>query len=407
MSWTIEELEKKRQITDPLADETIAKIFKNDDVIAVNKFFRQLIKNTELPLEEMPSEIKEYLSKNSTFPSYTNWDLVKKGEKVFLDYGPEIGMMLMAKSLPTSYACAKGAEVLHSTGRLDETRTGGLEKFTRRLMETSQFVIDIGQSNGLSEGGKGIRSAQKVRLMHGSIRYFLKKKGWDVTKYDEPINQEDMAGTLMDFAVYPIEGLEQMGISVSSEEKEAYYHLWRVVGHFMGVQPDLIPETYAKGLELAHLILKHQVAPSEAGVELTDACIKFLQKITPGNIFDFYPSVLVRYLVGDKIADILQVKKNEEDLGKLMNRVAFFIFGTWTDLEDESLLIRKLSRKFNAHLLQGIINYFNHNKQINFEIPPSLRENWIEDPIKSNWEDLIATPSILSRRIAIQKKIKD
>lgn len=404
MSWTIEELEKKRQVMDPLADDTVAKIFNNNSTISVNKFFRQLVENNELPESEMPSEIKEYLSQNSSFPDYTNWDLIKKGEKVFLSYGPEIAMMLLTKSLPASYACRKGAEVLYQTGRLDETRTGGLEKFTRRLMETSQFVVDVLQENGLSEGGKGIRSAQKVRLMHAAIRYFLKKKDWDVAQYDEPINQEDMAGTLMDFAVYPIEGLEQIGITLSNDEKEAYFHVWRVIGHFMGVEAELIPKNYNDGSELGHLILKHQQAASEAGVELTKACIDFLERITPGNLFDFYPSVLVRYLLGDEIADILEIKKYPAGLGKVMNKVAFFIFDKWTDLEDDSLLIRKLSQKFSIHLLQGMINYFNNDKQIEFQIPPSLRKNWVQEPIQSDWKDVIYTPSILGYRGTIQKK---
>jgi len=395
--------EAKRKQTDPLADETISKIMEADATIAVNHFFRLLVENSELPLAEMPKQIKDYFAENSSFPDYTDWDLIKKGELFFATYGPEISMMLLAKSLPASYACRKGAEVLYRTGRLDENRDGGLNRFTRRLVETSQFVIDVMQSDGLGADGRGLRSVQKVRLMHASIRYFLRRKGWDVSEYDEPINQEDMAGTLMDFAVYPIEGLQEIGIDISTEEKEAYFHVWRVVGHFMGVDADLIPTNYADGYRLGHMILNHQKAPSEAGVELAEACIQFMEHITPGTMFDFYPSVLVRYLVGDEVADVLQIKKYKGDEGRLLNRIAFAVFDKWDDLKDNHEIVRRLARKFNNKLLEGMLNYLNNDKQVQFYIPPSLRQNWTQTPVPEVWENTLKTPALAGYRLAIQK----
>lgn len=108
--WTFEKLEAKRLQGDPLADETITKIMDSGDRGTVNKFFRQLTENDELPLDEMPPEIREYLDQNSTFPVYTDWDLIKRGEKFYQTYGVSLAIMLLCKSLPASYACRKGAD---------------------------------------------------------------------------------------------------------------------------------------------------------------------------------------------------------------------------------------------------------------------------------------------------------
>ena len=69
----------------------------------------------------------------------------------------------MCKSLPEAYVCANGAKVLYTTGRMTE-QSGNLNVFTRRLMETAQFVINVCSPGGLSDTGSGIITAQKVRL---------------------------------------------------------------------------------------------------------------------------------------------------------------------------------------------------------------------------------------------------
>src|SRR6201999_3276000 len=120
-------------------------------------------------------------------------------QEVFACYGPQICLCLLCKSLPEAYACAKGAQVLYRTGRLTD-QDGTMRTFTRRLMETSQFVVNVCIPGGLEPNGKGIVTSQKVRLIHAAIRYFIKKGEWDVATLGEPINQEDMAGTLQSFS---------------------------------------------------------------------------------------------------------------------------------------------------------------------------------------------------------------
>jgi hypothetical protein len=260
---------------------------------------------------------------------------------------------------------------------------------------------------GLSPEGTGIRTAQKVRLMHASIRYFIRQAGdWDAQVLGEPINQEDMAGTLMDFAVYPLEGMEQIGMDLSDEEKEGYYHVWRIIGHVMGVNPALIPPNFAEGSILGHAILDHQKRGSEAGRELTTACIDFLERITPGTLFDFYPQILVRYLIGNELADMTGVRDYPDSLEHLLEKLTVGVFGRVDKALDRNGIISRLAKRFNIKLLEGMVNYFNNDKQINFYIPPSLQENWFPKEREESWNNLASTPDIAGYRLALQKRTK-
>jgi hypothetical protein len=312
-------------------------------------------------------------------------------------------MTLLCKSLPASYACWRGAEVLHRTGRL-QLQNNSLAPFTRRLMETAQFVVDVMKPDGLSPEGRAIRTAQKVRLMHASIRYYLKQTGkWDTNVYNEPINQEDMLGTLLAFSTYTVEGLEQLNIHLTTEEKDAFIHIWNVIGIVMGVKEDLLPNNFEQASKIGHRILEHQKGESQAGKELTEACVAFVKNAVPGNFFDFFPVVLMRYFLGDEVSNILGISQYSPILEKILTSVCKHLFGKLDHVMDNHGMIRAIAQHFNRLFLQGLINFYNHDKQIGFQIPPSLTENWLAKD-KDLWENVWASPVILDYRAVIQRK---
>src|SRR3954454_6141105 len=91
------------------------------------------------------------------------------------------------------------------------------------------FLVDIMQAGGLTEpGGRGRRAIQKVRLMHGAVRKLAASAPTWKAEYGLPINQEDLAGTLMSFSWVVMDGLDKLGISLSDSDREAYLHCWLV-----------------------------------------------------------------------------------------------------------------------------------------------------------------------------------
>lgn len=418
--WSVEMLEEKRKHADPLADQVVTTIIKSGYEEKINEVFHTLIKNesfSENTFDAFPDEVKvplvNYFNVTKILPDWVDAAKVKQGEDLFSIYGPEISMLLNVKSLPLCYACSKGAKVLYMTGRLSDKR-GNIDPLARRLMETAQMIINAMAPDGLAPGGKGIVTMQKVRLIHASIRYFIKnpnlnKTGWDVEEYGEPINQQDMAGTLMSFAALILKGLDQLNISLTSTEQDAYMHCWRIVGHVMGVDEDLIPKNYADGWELGITIMKNQAAESDWGKELTDSCIKFLQYATPGNLFDDVPEYMIWYFVqdvsqaiGKDIAPMIGVEKTGGLKSTIILKLMKLIFKGVDEVEDHSKIIQKISGHFNRLILQGFLKHFNEGKNVHFYIPPSLQKNW---KLHEQWEDkAIIIPPILGNRITWQKR---
>jgi hypothetical protein len=142
-------------------------------------------------------------------------------------------------SLVGGFSAPKIIKVLDETGYL--TRSDRDETW-RRLNETIEMVLDcVCRDDGLEVGEAGWWAVLKVRMMHSRVRRrLLARSGaraWDAETYGVPINQEDMMGTLLSFSVNVIRSIQRTGAPwLSLREQEAYLHLWRYIGHLIGVQ---------------------------------------------------------------------------------------------------------------------------------------------------------------------------
>jgi hypothetical protein len=369
------DLQKFRQKTDPIADKVIEDIIASSGVESINELFSQLRDNTDIPQSNLHESVKIYFEQTKTLPDWIDQAKIKVGQAVFAEHGPQISLSLLCKSLPEAYACANGAKVLYATGRMTE-RNGSLEVFTRRLMETAQFVVNVCTPGGLDPKGNGIITAQKVRLIHAAIRFYIKRHEWPTAQYGEPINQQDMAGTLQSFSTLIIEGLEKMKLDLTEEQKEGYYHCWRVIGFIMGVEDELNPPTYSEGYALGQTILKSQIAPSKEGAILTRAVCDFMSDMLPGKIFKDMPEIIIRFLVGDKVANDLDLEDHKTLKSRLVPKLLDSVFLTIDEVENSSHFMKKLIEHMNLFLLQSMLTHFNENKKVRFYIPPNLREDW-------------------------------
>lgn len=288
--WTDSFLDQARLKGDPLADAAVATLYADGDIDAVNKLMRTLVMNDGLPPELLPPAVLEYLAKTSELPQM-DMAKIRTGEELFGLYGPECLMVLGFYSLPAAYAAAKGVQVLYRTAYL-------MKRPVRRVLETSQMVIDVMNRDGLGPNGKGIRTAQKVRLMHAAIRHLLThdpNSPWDPS-LGVPINQEDLAGTLMTFSFIVIEGLAQLDIKLTPEEQEAYLHAWLAVGEVMGIAPEMMPANIDEARELTYTIRKRQIAESPEGKAMTQALIEGMRTLVP-ELVGGLPASMIRFFL--------------------------------------------------------------------------------------------------------------
>ncbi len=131
-------------------------------------------------------------------------------------------MVLCCSALPFDYANARGVEVLN--------RTGFLNKQTNlRVAQTAQMIVDVLSPGGLGHDGRGVRSAQKVRLMHAAIRCLLlsdEKAPWDRQSLGTPSANSSSCIRSMSFSQVVLLGLRRLGLRLAPEDEQAYLTVW-------------------------------------------------------------------------------------------------------------------------------------------------------------------------------------
>jgi hypothetical protein len=293
-----------RQQTDPVADQVIEKIFAEGQAGAVNKLMASLSKNQSEPSAALPAPVVDFFNQTAHLPAWAEQKKMEKGARFFALHVQPILSILGSLSLPYCYAAADGAQVLYLSQRIrNDTR--------KRLADTGQFVLTVTAREAFSQRGNGIRTIQKVRLMHAAVRFHVwQSRQWN-DAWGKPVNQEDMAGTNLAFSYIVLEGLQKLGVYYSSEEAESYLHLLNVVGFVLGVDEKLLPASVKEAYTLCRMIEKRHFRKSVAGVELTRALLTCFDEISPNPALKAFNPSYMRFMLGDKVADLLEVPKSK------------------------------------------------------------------------------------------------
>jgi hypothetical protein len=298
--------------------------------------------------------------------------VLRRGERVFAEYGPEILMALGCYSLPAAYAANDGVRVLAQTGFLESAPT-------RRLVETAQMIVDVMRPGGLDPGGPGVRNARKVRLMHAAIRRLILAADppWDTARLGVPINQEDLAGTLCTFAWLPLDALERLGARVRRDDRDAYVRTWGVVGRILGLREELIPEDADAARALTARIQARQVQPelpNPDGRELTAALLAMMEAHVPVAALRFGPASLMRFFLPRRVADSLAIPRHAT--GDAIVRCGALVASWVGALLSATHLERRFFRGFNLLLIQAVLAAERGGKRPEFDLPLSLRGRW-------------------------------
>jgi len=366
--WNDAMLDEMRQRGDDEADAVIAEVFADGDLAAVQKVLNTLVLNDEPPPGSLPAVVREY-SQHGFKIDPNDLPRATRGEDLFAEHGPEMLMILLFYSLPSSYAGRNGVQVLYRTAYLTK-------KPRRRMVETCQMIIDVMAPGGLAAGGRGVRSAQKVRLMHAAIRHLLlndPNHPWDTKTLGVPINQEDLAGTLTPFSWAIIDGLHKLGVEPGKEAEEAYLDAWRVVGRIMGISPLLLPANMDEAFELGQLIFNRQCKESAEGRAMTAALLEAVEENLP-SIFHGVPASMVRFFLRSDVCDWLDVPHHP--LEEHLVRIGARLTGELDKLLLASQRRAAFLRLFSMQVIQWLINVDRGGKRVKFHIPSSIHERW-------------------------------
>ncbi|MTE22358.1 DUF2236 domain-containing protein [Streptomyces sp. TRM43335] len=366
MTYTDASMDALRPIGDELADATVAALFERGEVGKFNTLMRYVsTTGQELP-EGLPDVAREYLHVTSAPPSWVDWDEMERARLFFIDNNVHISTALSFASMPVSYALPHVARLLSATHALKYP--------SKRMAETGQFTVYLMQPDAFEAGSRFVPAAQKVRLLHASIRHHLKREDrWDTASLGTPICQEDMIGGQMVFSLLVLDSLHRLGVHMSTEGAEAYFYAWRVVGAMLGVDQGAVPKDLDSARRFLDLYMVRHMGPSEEGVHLTRQLIDLYEEVVPGTFFDPIVSALIRHLIGDTCADWLNVPRSPWDT---VAKAAPVLLGVLETVEDRSPLGAWALDRL-GHLVTLLeLSSLTRGRVMHYAIPEQLKKDY-------------------------------
>jgi len=364
--WSPEQLEPYRLIGDPRVDAILDELEREGRPLCPEQDLLELARKAS-PNGSRASDkrLAAFWKHHQELPKWVNIDQLSRGQEVFISYAPAASLSLYYRCLVPGFSIPRIAKVIQSTGYL----TSRPDQVLHRLVDTGELTascIGLGVDS-LLPGGVGFITALQVRVLHAKVRRaLLKKKDWDTQKYGVPINQEDMAATLLAFSVNVLFGIDFLaGSMLSRQERLDYLALWRYIGWLLGIETDGLvqglpaldpcgpgpysasPDPIMHSQSLLQSAIFHLLQPDELSVSIAHHLLKISdRKPAPGSDVDidaFYKSELFYYrayqcrrFIGDPLANALELPYHPNIWTRtklrLKSNVMLFLFRLYTQI---------------------------------------------------------------------------
>jgi hypothetical protein len=310
---------------------------------AVNRVFEDWKDNAGIaawtPRPDTPPEVARavgaFLREAPGLPAWADPAKIARAEALFMDQGVLSCLLLFCASLPECYVIPDLSQALHATGQLEQHTE-------YRIRATAAMIFPVMMEGGLTrpEGG-GLAQVLKVRLIHATIRHLILRgrpedaaaavgdrrrqpdvlvlpplaarphakamhhalfaHGWNVGKDGLPVNQEELAYTLLTFHYVVLRGLRRLGLRLPRADEEAYLHAWNVMGHVLGIRDDLMAHTMDDAQALfARMQARGRADPfaPDPRPHLGRALMQSMETLIPLRMAKPLPTLLTRHLCG-------------------------------------------------------------------------------------------------------------
>lgn len=293
---------------DPLADAVV-----NDPAgPASARAVRAALENGVRTATEVPRTAAALLAHLAEEPDWLERERLDRASDVLVRYSAQWGLVLGAASLLAGADNSVAAKPLLLTGRY------GNEPAVRSI-EVGDWLSEVVRPGGMAIDGPGFQRTARVRLIHAHVRRHIVRSGsWDEEAWGVPVPQPYMAFTLAEFGHISLAAMEQLGVRLREDELEDIYHLWRYVGHVIGVEPALNPASEADHVRIEELYALTSPGPDEYSREFVAALTEEylapqLATVMPGPSRWTVPAAvwlmygMSRVFLGDRRADALGI----------------------------------------------------------------------------------------------------
>lgn len=352
-----------RGVTDPVADTVVGPYMRGEvDRAALDRVLAEL-GHSDDPAD-CPPGLAAYLDASARMPFWADPALIVAGQALFVRHAPVVILALFTAALPRMYSLRDGVQVLALSARLS-SHTG------RRVVETAQFLIDVLTPGELLDGGRGLHTLQKVRLVHGAVRHHARASSkWDPA-WGEPINQQDQLSVALQLSVGLLDGMRRLDVDFTADEVHAFVHTWCVVAAMLGVDDRWLPRTGPEAEALWRRITALQQGATPEGRLLTGHLLDYMQEILGGlKLGRGAAEALMVESLGPETAALLGVEASTLQRAAL---APLKVLSLVRDrLGDHSGLIGRLQGKAGTALLQRLVQVFSAGQAVDFVVPDTL-----------------------------------
>lgn len=380
-------LDRLRDQADPLADNAVGAYFWSLDQTEPADLFASLARHTHLPAADQDPAIRAFFEHAASVPSWVDPDQVRRGQDFFNESAAHHFSAMYLASLPTAYAAAKGVQVLDVTARL---RTDA----ERRVNETAQLLMDVSGPAALEPDGLGVQRLLHVRLMHAAVRWLIGNDPavthvadaappfepapkpedgalWSAS-WGRPANQEDLVATFLTFTTVVYDVFDRVGVDYTDDQIADHLHMWRVIAHWLGIDPAIVPLDRTTASQLQRSIWARQHAPSAAGIAMTAALLEQADDRLPRLLAATIPTAM-RRLNGDLVCDMIGVPPTNWTrirLGPLSELTRVLSFG-----RRPNAAMRRLSSRTGRLMIKALADAPRDGERPSFEVPAHLADH--------------------------------
>ncbi len=331
--WSDAMLDGLRLVADPETDPLAEELFAREGPPGLVRMTRAL-EDWEAPIPaDFPAGMREWFATPIDYPAFVHPDKIRVAEALFIEYGPVSTVALLMCAVPHFFTNPAGSRSFYLA------RIFSPDSLRNRMLEITQFVSSITQYGGLaqfwvapaqrlpSDGPHGVRkgagvvTVQKLRMIHSGIRILLRlprdpEKGWDQARLGAPINQEDLCEAVLCFCFCTIDSLAKLGLAQDEAEQEATLCAWKTVGHLLGLDPRLQPANVSEARALHKQLFERSCTETMESKVLIQEVVHIMRKMMPWGLRGV-PPALMRYLMGSRVANQLEVPRSRMILGVL------------------------------------------------------------------------------------------
>ena len=219
-------------VGDPLADALVQDLSSLPPGEVHSILTRALETSDAIP-SDMPESLHEFVAEAQAVPDWFDPKIARMASRAFLRNSDIVLAALVGGSIVEGFSTLI-SKSFRIRGRV--TASG-----VRRLKQNGMQLVEQYLPGGMEPGGDGWRLTLRVRLVHAQSRYLINQSDeWDHERHGEPISAAHILLAGAAFSGRLMRHVAALGGDFSTEEREAYIHVWRYTGLLMGIPEEIV-----------------------------------------------------------------------------------------------------------------------------------------------------------------------